>query len=74
MSIILRPPQRAQAAIRLLKSRGTEFEDFLAWLKAEREDAVKTLSVCRDSVSTGHYQGCVQTIDELLRHAESDRR
>lgn len=59
------PPAEVRAALRLLTNTDPQFKTVLAWLRAEREDAVKTLSVSRDQWTAAQYQGGVQTLDAI---------
>jgi len=68
------PPIEVRKAMRLLANTDHSFKTILSWLQAEREDAVRTLSVSRDQWSAAQHGGCVQTLDAFLDHVEHSTR
>lgn len=59
------PPQRVLQGLRRLSQTDADFQLFLEWLEANREDQVRTLCLLRDQWVTAQHQGSVQVLTDI---------
>lgn len=67
------PPDLVLRSLRRLSAGDADFQIFVEWLRAAREDAVVTMSQQRDAWSAAQHQGCVQTVDSLFAAIKKSR-